>query len=76
MGRTSEEHTAIVEGCYLRRACHCFRKEKELELWEYPNLHAIQQPKRTTDTAPIATVPSQNKMTPSHSEGKGWADIN
>lgn len=44
MGRTSEGHTAAVEGCYQRSTCHCFRKEKELELWKYPSLHATQQP--------------------------------
>lgn len=52
MGRTSKECTAVVEGCYQRSTCHCFRKGKELELWKYPSLHATQQPKHTTTPHP------------------------
>lgn len=73
MDKTSEEYTTAGEGCYQISTCHCFRKKKSIEI---SKLTCHPTTKTYHHTAPMATFPSQNRMTPSHSEGKGWADTN
>lgn len=59
----------------VRETCHCFRKEKELELW-ISKLTCHPTIKTYHHTASKATFPSQNSETPNYNEGRGWADTN
>jgi hypothetical protein len=56
------------------REAHATALEKK-KSWSYGNVHATQQ-NTYYHTAPWQHSYQQNRMTPSHSEGKGWADTN